>query len=141
MSIETLVREVAQAVGGTLETEGDFYHLTAPVVGEDDEEVDETHRQTVTIYAEGDEGEFVMVYAEAGPYSETVDLAYILRELGDAAFTRVYIGETDDEGHESLAAEAGLGREGLTAAFLAEVVQEVVNVTDFVEDVIAGAAA
>ncbi|HEY3359906.1 MAG TPA: hypothetical protein VGQ83_42035 [Polyangia bacterium] len=142
LSIENLIRGVAEKMGGRLEADEGFYHLTVPVIGEDDEEVDPDHTQTATLYAEGEAEELLMVYCEAGAYTEEVDLEYILRGLKDAAFARVFIttGEEDDE-PDGLAVEAALLREGLGVEHLAEVVQEVVNVADFVEDVIEGGAA
>jgi hypothetical protein len=136
--METLARGVAEALGGTLETDEMFYHLTAPVVGEDDEEVDPDHTETVTLYLEGEAEDLVVVYCEAGPFSTEVDLAAVLRGLKDAAFSRVYITDPDDEGTEGLAVEAAVLREGVTVAQLSEIVQEVINVADFLEDVIEG---
>ena len=142
LSIENLVRGVAEKMGGRLEADEGFYHLTVPVIGEDDEETDPEHVQTATLYAEGEHEELLVIYCEAGAYTEEVDLESILRGLKDAAFSRVFItGAEEEDDAEGLAVEAALLRAGLSVDDLADVVQEVVNVADFVEDVIAGGAA
>jgi hypothetical protein len=142
-NLETLAKAVAELLEGKLEADEGVYHLTAPVVGEDDDEVDPDHTQTVTLYPEGEGDELIMIFCEVGPYDGEVDLEYILRGLSDAAFARVYIAAPDDDekdAEEGLAVEAGLLAAGITAEQLAEVVQEVINVADFVEDVLEGGA-
>ncbi len=130
MQFRALIEKTAAELGAEVEFDADdaeLAHLSVSVSDSDDGDGD--REQTVSVYTDG---EVVVAFHDAGPYSEDLASALpdVLRGLGPALFTRVYIAEDEDEGEESLAVEAGALLEGLPVASFAAMVQEVADVAD-----------
>jgi hypothetical protein len=131
MEIRALVRAAAEELEAAVEEEDQVFFLT--VVAEEDEDAadDEVASEVVMIYGD-DDGETLIASCDVGVCAEDADLSAVLRGLGSVVYSRVYL-EPDDDG-EHLVVEAGLPMKGLEPSQLAQVVQEVAEVADWLDE-------
>lgn len=136
MDITQLVKATAASLGATMEEEDKVFFLTVAVEADDDEadENEEPPNQVVMLYADED-GETLIASADAGPCSDESDLGAVLRGLASVVYSRVYLGEPDEDG-EHLFVEAGIPLKGLDAETLAPVVQEVAEISDWLDELL-----
>jgi hypothetical protein len=133
MDIGELVKGAALELEATIEQEDQVYFLTVTL--DDEEEPDEeVASEVVMVYAD-DDGETLIASVDVGACSEDTDLAAVLRGLGSVVYSRVYLGDAEEDG-EHLYVEAGLPLPHLTATELAPVVQEVAEIADWLDELL-----
>jgi hypothetical protein len=146
LKLEGLVAGAADRLGASLEEDDGFFFLDVPVADardEDDEDDDDDleldedpeesgggDSQTVSVYL-GSDGDTVYVRNSVAPYTESVDLAELLRDLSSAVFTRVYL-EVNDEDVETIIVEACTPSEHLDEDGLVRLVQEVADRSEII---------
>lgn len=132
MALQEIVKDALEYIGAWVEEDGDCLHLTVGVTDTEDSEGEFARTQLVSVYSSGeDEGEeIVVIFSQIGEYTDEVDLAAILRSLSSAVFSRVYIGDAEEDGREPLFVEAAAVLADLDASTLASMIQEVCDLTD-----------
>lgn len=141
MKLRDLIEQAQAYIGAIVEEEADCFHLTVGVSDTEDEEGEFERTQLVSVYAGGEDGdEIAIAFSHVGPYSKQLDsrLPAVLRDMGSAVFSRLYIGDADDDGSEPLVIEAGALLEGLGAESLAAMIQEVADIADELEEELFG---
>jgi len=134
MDIGALIKATADELEATIEQEDQVFFLTVTLEDEDDDSDESVASEVVMIYAD-DDGETIIASVDVGVCSEETDLGAVLRGLGSVVYSRVYLGEPDEDG-EHLFVEAGLPLHGLTSSQLSQVVQEVAEVADWLDELL-----
>jgi len=133
MDIGELVKAAASELTATIEQEDQVFFLTVTL--DDEEESDEeVESEVVMVYAD-DDGETLIASVDVGVCNENLDLRAVLRGLGSVVYSRVYLGDAEDDG-EHLFVEAGLPMKHLSGTELAAVVQEVAEVADWLDELL-----
>ena len=137
MEISELVKAAATELEATIEQEDQVFFLTVTL--DDEEESDEeVASEVVMVYADAEPsegGETIIASVDVGVCNENLDLSAVLRGLGSVVYSRVYLGDAEEDG-EHLYVEAGLPMKHLTGHDLAGVVQEVAEIADWLDELL-----
>jgi hypothetical protein len=131
MGIDALARGAAEELGAEIEFKDDMYFLTVPANDEDGDE--DEYREIVSVFG-GEEMGGIYVRNTFGYVTDDTDFRALLEVPSDECYARVYLEE--DDGGDYAVIEAGVPLEGLTPAVFAIVIQEVVDNSAAVRDIV-----